>query len=217
MNILCFYSDRLQEYKQKHLELKAAVRKELANQMYRGEKSTDEETGCGKEVMDEGSPAVESNTESKQEQQPVEETSVESAAVVSANGHVVEPAENEEKTVDGGDSEHSDRAAEAMIVNGETESRAEAEESAPNGVKSSRANGEMKSDTTVDDMKLGSNEVNGAINGALDITASPSVLKNKGTWADVVVSKAIVANGPGDKVTAVNRVADVTANGSVEK
>lgn len=203
------HSDRLQEYRQKHLELKAAVRKELLNQMNGGEKSTDQDPGCGKEVKDGGSPAVESNTESQQEQ-PVEETSVESATVVSANGHVVEPAEHEEKTeVDAGD-----RAAEVKIVNGETENRAEAEESEASAPKE---NGEMKSDTMVDEMKSGSDEVNGVLNGAVDIPASPSVLKSKVTWADVVVSKAVVANGTGHKVTAVNGEADVTANGSAEK
>eukprot|EP00064_Thunnus_orientalis_P011191 superscaffoldBa00001590_g11221 len=174
-----------------------------------GEKSTDQDPGCGKEVKDGGSPAVESNTESQQEQ-PVEETSVESATVVSANGHVVEPAEHEEKTeVDAGD-----RAAEVKIVNGETENRAEAEESEASAPKE---NGEMKSDAMVDEMKSGSGEVNGVLNGAVDIPASPSVLKSKVTWADVVVSKAVVANGTGHKVTAVNGEADVTANGSAEK
>lgn len=202
------HSDRLQEYKQKHLELKAAVRKELEKQMNGEEKSATQETGCGKEVKDGGSPAV-------------EETSVESATVVSANGHVVEPAEHEKKTEGaGGDSEHSDRAAQVEIVNGESEKKAEAEESetsGPNGVESSAANGEMKSDATDDEMKSGSDEVNDAVNEALDSPASPSVLKSKASWADVVVSKAVVANGTGNEVTAVNGVADVTANGSAEQ
>lgn len=208
MNMLSFHSDRLQEYKQKHLELKAAVRKELEKQMNGEEKSATQETGCRKEVKDGGSPAVEKN-------------SVESATVVSANGHVVEPAEHEKKTEGaGGDSEHSDRAAQVEIVNGESEKKAEAEESetsGPNGVESSAANGEMKSDATDDEMKSGSDEVNDAVNEALGSPASPSVLKSKASWADVVVSKAVVANGTGNEVTAVNGVADVTANGSAEQ
>ncbi|KAM7391868.1 hypothetical protein PAMP_022519 [Pampus punctatissimus] len=180
------HSDRLQEYKQKHQELKAAVRKEVESEMNR-EKSTDQETGCEKEVKNGENPAVESKTEGQQEQ-PVEESSVESATVVSANGHVVEPTECEDKTEIGGcDSEDSDKAAEAKIVNGETENKAEAEESetsAPTGVKSSTANGEMKSEAKVDEMKSGSDEINGATNGDLDITATPPVLKR--TWAEIV-------------------------------
>ncbi|XP_071338904.1 clustered mitochondria protein homolog [Trachinotus anak] len=220
-------SDRFQEYKQKHLERKVAAAKELGLKLPQftaseplaseavsvGEKSSSQETGCGKEAGDGGSPAVENNKESQQEQ-PVEEVSVESPAVVSANGHLVEPADqnqHEAKTgVDGGDSEDSDRAAEVKTANGESEVRAagdETETSAQNGVKSSTANGEMKCDATCEEMK--SDGKDGEINGAGDITASPSVLKSKGTWADVVVSKAI--NG-------VNGVADdVRANGVAEE
>ncbi len=57
MNLLCSHSDRFQEYKQKHLELKAAVVKELGlkvpNQLdfleivNGGEKRSDQETGSG--------------------------------------------------------------------------------------------------------------------------------------------------------------------------
>lgn len=204
MNSLCFYSDRLQEYRQKHRELKAAVRKELgfdlisepvaSETMNGGEKSSDQETGCGKEAEDRGSPVVENASEGQQEQ-PVEETRVESDAMVPANGHVVESAEldqHEEKTdIDGGDSEDSDRVAsgaEVDVVNGGSEVRAAGEEA-----------------------------VNGEINGAFDTTASPSALKSKGTWADVV-SKAAVANGTGDKDPVVNGVADnVTVNGVAEE
>lgn len=217
VNMLCFHSDRLQEYKQKHLELKAAVRKELEKEMNGEEKSADQETRCGKEVKDGGSLVVEGNTESQQV--PPVEISVESATVVSANGHVLKPAEHEEKG-DGDDSEHSDRAAEAEIVNGETEKKAEAEESETsvvNGVESSAANGEMKYDATDDEMKPGTVEVNDTVDEALDSTASPSVLKIKASWADVAVSNAVVANGAGNEVTAANGAADVIADGSAEK
>lgn len=221
MNSLCFYRDGLQEYKKKHNELKAAVRKELglvsdelfASEFVNGdEKSSDQETGSGKEAEDGGSPAVENSSESQQEQ-PVDETSVESAAVASANGHVVEPAEV--KTDGDGDGDRAASDAEVKIVNGGSEVRAAGEEtetSAPNEVNSNTANGEVKSDDAVDEMKSESEEVNGEINGACDVTVSPTVLKNKGTWADVV-SKAGKA---GD--TAVNGVADnVTANGEAEE
>ncbi|XP_074494222.1 clustered mitochondria protein homolog [Sebastes fasciatus] len=213
--------DGLQEYKKKHNELKAAVRKELglvsdelfASEFVNGdEKSSDQETGSGKEAEDGGSPAVENSSESQQEQ-PVDETSVESAAVASANGHVVEPAEV--KTDGDGDGDRAASDAEVKIVNGGSEVRAAGEEtetSAPNEVNSNTANGEVKSDDAVDEMKSESEEVNGEINGACDVTVSPTVLKNKGTWADVV-SKAGKA---GD--TAVNGVADnVTANGEAEE
>ncbi|XP_051278786.1 clustered mitochondria protein homolog isoform X2 [Dicentrarchus labrax] len=214
-------SDRFQEYKKKHMELKAAVAKELGFNLPNepvvsetvdgGEKSSDLETGCGKEAEAGGSPAVENTSEGTQEQ-PVEETLVEGAAVVSANGHVVETAEqnqHEEKT----DRENGDRAAsdtEVKIVNGESEVGATGEKT-----ETSTANGEIKSDATADGRKSGSDKVNGEINGAFDINASPTVLKSKGTWADVV-SKSAVVNG--NKDTAVNGVADnVAANGVAEE
>lgn len=166
-----------------------------------GQKFSDQETGCRKEGEDRGSPAVENTSESQREQ-PVEET------FISANGHAEEPAEQNQH-------EDSDRAAsdaEVKIVNGESEVRATGE-----GSETSTANGEIKSDATADEMKSESAEVNGEINGALDIPTSPSVLKSKGTWADVV-SKVSVVNGTGDKDTAVNGVADnVSANGVAEE
>ncbi|XP_018524789.1 clustered mitochondria protein homolog [Lates calcarifer] len=225
-------SDRLQEYKKKHLERKAAAARELGfNLNYEpiasetvkgGEKSSDQETGRGKEAQEGGSPAVENNSESQQE----EDVSVESAAEIPANGHVVESADqdqhDEKRDVDGGNSEESDRAAsdaEVKLVNGESEVRAAGEEtetSVQNGVEGSTANGEVKSEATCNEMK--SDEKDGEINGAVNVTASPPVLKSKGTWADVVVSKAVMTNGTGDKGTAVNGVADrVTANGAAEK
>ncbi|TMS03716.1 Clustered mitochondria protein-like protein [Larimichthys crocea] len=195
-------SDRFQEYRQKHKELKAAVAKELGFKVTTelvaseaadgGEKNSDGETGYGKEAEDGGSSTVQKASESQQEQ-PVEETIVESTA----NGHVVEPAEQNHLE----DSDRAGSGAEVSIVNGESEVRATGEET-----KSSTANGEVKSDAAANEMK--SDEVNGDINGT---PTSPSVLKSKGTWADIV-SKAPVANG-----TAVNGVADkVTANGVAE-
>ncbi|KAF1389086.1 hypothetical protein PFLUV_G00069810 [Perca fluviatilis] len=219
------HRDGLQEYKKKHKELKAAVAKELgfivtnepvASETVNGEeKGSEQETGSGKEAEDGGSSALK-NTSKSQQKKPVKETSVKSAAIVSANGHVVESAEenqHEEKTdVDGGDSDRAASDAEVKIVNGESKVRAagkETETSAPNEVNSNTANGEIKYDATIDEMKSESDEVNGKINGACNITVSPSVLKSKGTWADVV-SKA---NGAGGIHTAVNGVADnVTAD-----
>ncbi|XP_042343829.1 clustered mitochondria protein homolog [Plectropomus leopardus] len=217
------HRDGLQEYRKKHNELKAAVAKELGFTMLNGrvvfdnvnveEKSSDQETGSGKEAEDGGSSAVENTTESQQEQ-PVEEALVQSAAVVSANGHEVEPAElHEEKTdVDGGDSDRA--AADAEVMNGESEGEAagkQTDSSAVNEVNTSMANGEVKCDA-VDGMKSESGEANGEMNGACDVAVSPSVLKSKCTWADVV-SKA---NGGGDR--GVNGVADsVTANGKAEE
>nr|XP_046243227.1 clustered mitochondria protein homolog [Scatophagus argus]XP_046243228.1 clustered mitochondria protein homolog [Scatophagus argus] len=186
-------SDRFQEYKQKHLELKAAVAKELgfkipnelvpSETVQEGEKSPAQETGCGKDAED-GGISAEENTSEGQQEQPVEETLVEGAAIASANGHVVKPAEQNQH----GDSDTAASDAEVKIVNGESEVRAAGEET------------EMKSD-----------DVNGEMNGALEITTSPTVLKSKGTWADVV-SKAPVANGT------VNGVTDsVTENGVAEE
>uniref|UniRef100_UPI0037E98104 clustered mitochondria protein homolog n=1 Tax=Semicossyphus pulcher TaxID=241346 RepID=UPI0037E98104 len=221
-------SDRLTEYKQKHLELKAAVAKELGldlgfklgakelfslENMKLEEKGSDQESGSGEEAADGGSPAVESASESKQEQK-VEEASVESSAVVSANGHVTEPAEQNQQTeVDGGDSDGASSGAEVKEVNGESEVAATGKET--DGGNSSTANGEIKSDATDDKVKTG--KVNGEINGVLDVPVSPSVLKGKGTWADIV-SKAAVVNGEAEKDTEVNRVADgPTANGAAEE
>nr|XP_019956484.1 PREDICTED: clustered mitochondria protein homolog [Paralichthys olivaceus] len=219
-------SDRFQEYKQKHLERKAAALKELglklpselvaSETVKAGEKNLDKETGCGKEAEDGGSPTAENNSERQHES--VEEVSVVGAAAVSVNGHVVEPAEqnkHEEKTEN---REEGDRAAEVKMVNGVSEVRAvgeETESSVEKEVKSSTANREMEAGATCAQMK--SDEKDGQSNGVRDTKATPSVLKSKGTWADVV-SKSNIANGTGHKDTAVNGVADkVTANGVAEE
>lgn len=233
MNLLCFRSDKFQEYKQKHLERKAAALKELGIKLLNepavsdnvngGQKSSAKEIGCGKEAEDGGSPAVERKS---QQEQPVEEVSVERAAVVSASDHVVQPVEqiqHEEKAdVDRQDGEDSERAAsdaEVKIVNGESEVMAagqETETSVQNGIKSNTANGKIKSEAKSDDMK--SHEKNNEMNGPGVLTANTSVLKSKGTWADVVVSKAIIANGTAVKDPAVNGVAhNVSANGTAEE
>ncbi|KAI3372888.1 hypothetical protein L3Q82_023340, partial [Scortum barcoo] len=206
-------SNRLQEYRQKHNELKAAVAKELGfkitseyivSETLNGEeKSSDQETGCGKEAEEGGSPAAETASRSQKER-PEEERSVESATTVTANGHV------EKTDVDGGDSEDGDRAAEVKLVNGVSEVKATREEA-----ETSKANGVIKSDAVADKVKSG--EVNGEVNGVLDITTRPTVLKSKGTWADIV-SKPAVTNGTRNKGAAVNGVAgSVTANGVAEE
>ncbi|XP_071380318.1 clustered mitochondria protein homolog isoform X1 [Centroberyx affinis] len=231
-------SDRLQEFKQKLMEQRAAEAREEANKVTDGpaasetqkvgEPSLDKETGCGKEVEDGGSPAEE-NAKESQDDQPVEETAVESTATAAANSHVVEPAEqnpNEEKTaVDRGDSERSGTPASdaelKVTVNGEAEVKSAGEETethTANEEESRTDEGEMKSEATVNEMKR-SDEVNGEMNGVLDMTADPLELKSKEALADVVISKAIIANGTGDRDTAVNGVAEgsVTVNGIAEE
>lgn len=230
MNLFCFHSDKFQEYKKKHLERKAAVVKELGlklpnepfvSETAKGQKSSAKETGRGKEAEDGGSPAVERKS---QQEQSLKEVSVERAAVVSASDHVVQPAEqiqHKEKTdVERQHSEDSEKAAsdtEMKIVNGESEVRAagqETETTVQNGVKSSTDNGEMKSVAKCDEMK--SDEKNCEVNGSGVPTAKASVLKSKGTWADVV-SKAFIANGTAHKDPAVNGVAHVSANGTAHE
>lgn len=179
---MCFHSDRLQEYRKKHNELKAAVAKELGLKLPKDlvtsdivngeEKSSDQASGCGVEAEDGEKPG-------------------ESTAVVSANGHVVEPEEQsqkEEKTDVDSDRVESD--VQVKTVN----------------------------PAMCDEVKSGSGEKNGEINGAVDTIASPSALQSKMTWADVVVSKGGIANGTGGKATAVNGAGgSVTANGTAEE
>ncbi|XP_062238065.1 clustered mitochondria protein homolog isoform X1 [Platichthys flesus] len=220
-------SSRFKEYKQRHLERKAAALKELglsfpgeffaSATVKAGEKSSDKETGCGKEAEDGGSPAAENNSE-RQHEQSVDEVSVVGAAAVSVNGHVVDPAEqnkHEEKTEN---REEGERATELKMVNGESQLRAEGEEtesSVEKEVKSSTANGKIEPEATCEEMKSDEKDVES--NGVRDTKATPSVLKGKGTWADVV-SKSNLVNGTGHKDTAVNGVADeVTANGVAEE
>lgn len=190
-----FCSDKLQEFKQKHKELKAAVAKELGFKLLNSEtvdgreKNSDQETGCGKEVEEDGNSTM-------------TESSVESAAVASVDGSDVEPVEQNQ-------AEGSDRAApDAKTVNGVPEAGATGEEStAKADVKKENATvGETRSD-----------EINGEMNGALDTVTSPSGLKGKGTWADIV-SNSTLANGTGDKVANVKKVAGhITANGVAEE
>ncbi|KAL6114281.1 uncharacterized protein ACO6RY_05081 [Pungitius sinensis] len=208
------YRDGLQEYRKKHKALKAAVAKELgflvsdeliASQTVNGEgKSSDQEAGSRKEAEDGGSPAAE-NTNEGQREPPVEETLMKNAATAVVNGHVVQANGREEKTdVDAGDSDRAD--SEGKTEDAESEAGAagqEAGNSSQSSVNSNIVNGEMKSQPV---------EVNGAINGAGDISVSPSVLKSKGTWADVV------SKPNGGRDTAVNGVAGkVTANGGVHE
>ncbi len=94
---------------------------------------------------------MEETSESQQEQ-PVAETLVESAAVVSANGHT-----------DQNQHEEGGRAAsdtEVKTENEESEVRAAGEETV-----TSTVNGEIRSDAAADVMKSESDEVNGKING----------------------------------------------------
>lgn len=183
-----FYSDKFQEYKQKHRELKAAVAKELGFNLptteatYGREKNSDQETGCGKEGKDE----VNSTTA---------ESLVDAAAVVLANGSSVEAAEQSP-------AEGSDKAVpEGNTVNGVQEVRLAGEESPT----------EASMKNTALEAQAGSGEVNGKMNGALDSPTSPSAHKGKGTWADIV-SNAALANGTGDKDKTVKKASHITAN-----
>uniref|UniRef100_A0A672YDS7 Clustered mitochondria protein homolog n=1 Tax=Sphaeramia orbicularis TaxID=375764 RepID=A0A672YDS7_9TELE len=184
------------EYKQKHMELKAAVKKELLEKLKNElslsailsgeEKTKDQETEGGKEMED----GENTETNESGEEQPAEEMPVESTEELSANDHEVDPAENkahEETTEEeAADSEQSDTGSNAQIVvNGEAE------------------------------MKSGSDD-NDEINGATQMSTSPSVLKSNTTWADIV-SKPLIVNGETDKDTAVTGAEDVTANGVAEE
>lgn len=185
-----FYSDKFQEYKQKHQELKAAVAKELGfklpntEAMDGGEKKSDQETGCGKEGEDEVNPTT-------------AESLVDGGAVVVANGSAVEAAEQSQ-------AEGSDRArSEGNMVNGVHEVKVAGKDSLA----------EASIATNVLEVQAGSGEENGKTNGALDSPTSPSAHKGKGTWADIV-SNAGLANGTGDKVKkaghiTAHRVAEV--------
>ncbi|XP_028269031.1 clustered mitochondria protein homolog [Parambassis ranga] len=93
------HSDRFQEYKQKHLERKAAALKELGiklpTQLAAADTVTD--TGCVKETEEEGNPATERTSEIQQEKI---EMAVEGAAKVAANGHKKEPSEQSKTVVE---------------------------------------------------------------------------------------------------------------------
>lgn len=85
-----------------------------------GGKCSDQEKGCGKEPAGGGNPAE--DTSKCQQDQQVEEGSLESTGQVSANGQVIEPAEQnqqKEKTSAEGDKAASD---EVKTVNDEMES-----------------------------------------------------------------------------------------------
>lgn len=180
-----FYSDKFQEYKQKHRELKAAVAKELGFKLPTtdgAEKNSDQETGCGKE----GGDKVSSTTA---------ESRVDVGAVVLANGSSDEAAEQSQ-------AEGSDRAAaEGNTVNEVQEVRMAGKETLT----------EASTKTNVLEVQAGSGEVNGKMNGALDSPTSPSAHKGKGTWADIV-SNAALSNGTGDKDRTVKKAAHITAN-----
>lgn len=234
---MCFLSDRLQEFKQRLLEQRAKEEREgatkvteepVASAAQNGEEtSSDKETGCEKEPEEGGSPAEEKADNVQDDQ--CQQTSVESAAIVQVNGHVEEPDEqnpNEEKIVTEGDSEQGDRPASdaksKVIVNGEVDVKPTGEETETHTVNEEEGrteNGEVKSEAKDTQTKSDSDEVNGFINGVLEITADPSELKSKEASADVAVSKAVIANGTGDRDAEVNGVAEGSAitNGRAEE
>ncbi|XP_072244123.1 clustered mitochondria protein homolog [Leuresthes tenuis] len=157
-------SDRFQEYKQKHLERKAAAAKELGIQLTTGsvtlgfvqggEKSLEKETGCGKEAEDGGNSATENNSE---QELPVEDTS----AIVSVNGHGVEPA---------GQSKHGE---EADVDSGRAASDA--------GVKMANENDEVKSGSGEENGDEDDNK--GKRSWADVVTSKPTIANGKGSKA----------------------------------
>lgn len=207
-NVLCFHSDRFQEYKQKHQELKAAVAKELANRVHDelftfpvvngAEKTADGETGCGKEVENRGSPSLENTMESEQEQ-PAEEAGNSGDGLVST---AMEPEQEQTTDVDGDSAD-----AGGGVENGETVTEVGTEPGEPEGGQGSTDDGEVTSDPTVNKMQSETDEVNGAINGGLESTGSTSALKRRGSLADVVLND-VTANGTEGGDTAVNGAAE---------
>ncbi|XP_077377070.1 clustered mitochondria protein homolog isoform X2 [Festucalex cinctus] len=178
-------SDRFQEFKQRHKELKEAVTKELMSKaandllevMNGIEKEPAQETGRGEEALNRGSMAVEETTESQQ----VEETSVDADGP--ANGHV-----GEEKTeVDGSESELSQTVV--LDAEAKMEDCADGDSNAANGVEATE---EMQCDQH-EEVKLD------------DVPVSP---KSKGTWADVV-SNMTAAGESGS-----NGVGSISVNGT---
>ncbi|KAM4579135.1 clustered mitochondria protein homolog [Fundulus diaphanus] len=180
-------SDRFQEYKQKHLERKAAAAKELgfklpiwpvnSHLVGKEEKISDKESESGN-----GGIEAEKKDNETQQQQPQEDTSAERGAGALANGHSAEPAEqrkHEEKTDGEADREVTDA-----------------------GVQAGNEGGVLSA----------SGMKNGELNRDMDTIPSPSALTSKLTWADVV-SKS--STGTGSK--AVNGVDSVTANGAAEE
>ncbi|XP_008417000.1 clustered mitochondria protein homolog [Poecilia reticulata] len=162
-------SDRFQEYKQKHLERKAAAAKELgfklpiwpvnSHLVSREDKSLDKESG--KEAGDKGTEADIKDAESQQENM-----STDSGAGVLANGQEVEPAERSKRE------EKADVDTNGEVADGEAQTVSEGEMQSASGGK------------------------NREINGDVETISSPSALSSKLSWADIV-SKS--SNGTGGK------------------
>lgn len=96
MTLLYFSSDRLQEYKQKHLERKLAAARELGIKLPFELPASD--VGCGKEAVDGGNKAKEKHGGSQQEQQEEDGLTHQSAGSVLANGHAAEPEKTDESS-----------------------------------------------------------------------------------------------------------------------
>ncbi|XP_077417265.1 clustered mitochondria protein homolog [Vanacampus margaritifer] len=178
-------SERFQEFKQRHAELKAAVTKELMSKaandlmevMNGIEKEPAQETGKGEEALNRGSLAVEETTESQQ----VEETSVDTDS--QANGHVIE----EKTEANGCEAEPSQTVL--LDAEAKMEDCADGDSNAANGVEATE---EMQCDQR-DQAKSD------------EVPASP---KSKGTWADVV-SNMTAAGESGS-----NGVGSISVNGT---
>ncbi|XP_056130596.1 clustered mitochondria protein homolog [Lampris incognitus] len=224
-------SDRLQDFKQKLLERKAAEATEESNRVTDkavtsdaekgGEESGDKQTDCVNNIEDGESPVEDNVSKSP------DEALLASSVMVPVNGHAVEPAEQtsheEQTTIEKGDGKDSDKSTSEVepteIVNGEVEVGSTGEETEPPRVnEESRVtnNGGLKSEVTVNMVaKLASGEVGDSKNGSLYITTDPSELTNKEVIADVTISKVIIASGTGDGNRTGNGVAEgsVTTNG----
>ncbi|XP_057687398.1 clustered mitochondria protein homolog [Corythoichthys intestinalis] len=177
-------SDRYQEYKQKHKELKAAVTKELMSkaakelsEVINGQGEPTQERGSGEEVPNGGGPAVVETNESQLEEKKTADT------LGSANGHMIE----EKTEVDGGEAEASPR----VVLNTEEklEDSADGDSSAANVVEGSEEGQCEQLDETKSD----------------EVGESP---KSKGTWADVVSNMTTAGE------TGSNCVESISVNGT---
>lgn len=215
-----FSSDRLQEFRQKLLEQRAAEVATRATEEPVPSKTEREEECSVKEGQDGESPVEEKASETKEDQLKEEDTA-EVSAIVTTNGHVKEPAEQnpEEKTAmgDSGDTDRPASEAEQLTGQGNGEAVVQStgevtETTRANEEECVTQNGGVEPEEAVDEVeKSGSDE-----DGSPDITADQSELKNEEASADVVLSKASLVKSEGDITTDETGEGDITVNGVAE-
>ena len=188
------------------------------------EKSSDNVTSS---VEDDASP-VKDNSSDSQADQSVEKAAVESSDPVTVNGHAVEPVEQtldkENTLTETEDSVTPASQAELTeTVDGEAEFRSIGEETQSPKVNEEDSLTETEGiaiEVMINEVdKSDTDGVNGGINGYVDIPAKLAELDNQEVLTDIVLPKAIIANGIGEKDIAVNGLAEtaVTANGIAEE